>query len=260
MNMAVTKSGKEGEGAEGGAGGAFTDIEDPVSKKELVDIQDKLEDREAEIHQLDQQLRVEERLKSKLQTELRDKERELHKFLVERDNEIKGLVDAALEDAQSSAGAQQAKEKERQERKAARNKEREDRAKVDKIKEGKDTAPAEDDYSEADKQRFKAIFDLVRFNKYKDVEKLVKDGCPVDWRDPNGYTALMVAAQNGLKRIIKTVMRYNCDLNAQNSRGHTACHLAVMYDHSDLMDYMVSKGARDDILNDQGKTCREATK
>ena len=28
----------------------------------------------------------------------------------------------------------------------------------------------EDSYSEADKERFKKIFDLVRFNKYKDVE------------------------------------------------------------------------------------------
>merc|ERR1711907_357930 len=140
---------------------------------------------------------------------------------------------------------------------------REDTQKAEKLKGGDSASAAkamEDEYSEADKERFKKIFDLVRFNKYKDVEKLIKDGCPVDWRDPNGYTALMVAAQNGLKRIIKTVMRYNCDLNAQNSRGHTACHLAVMYDHSDLMDYMVSKGARDDILNDQGKTCREATK
>merc|ERR1711988_300270 len=163
----------------------------------------------------------------------------------------------ALEDAQSSQSAAQQKEKERQDRKKERARERDQRAKQD----GKEGAKEkeEEQYSEADKERFKKIFDLVRFNKYKDVEKLIKDGCPVDWRDSNGYTPLMVAAQNGLKRIIKIVMRYNCDLNAQNHRGHTACHLATMYDHGDLMEYMVSKGARDDILNEQGKTCHEAT-
>lgn len=259
MNMATKKTDGGAEGA-GGEGGVFTDIEDPVSKKELIEVQEQLEDRDAEIMHLDKQLRVEERLKSKLQTELKDKERELHKVITERDNDVAKLVEEKLEDATSAQGAAQKKEKERAERKAARAKERDDRVKTDKVAAGEDTAPAEDDYSEADKTRFKAIFDLVRFNKYKDVEKLIKDGCPVDWRDPNGYTALMVAGQNGLKRIIKTVMRYNCDLNAQNHRGHTACHLAVMYDHSDLMEYMVSKGARADILNDQGKTCYEATK
>jgi len=259
VNMAGSTSGGGGGGGEGGVG-AYTDIEDPVSKKELVEVQDRLEDAEATVNDLDKQLRIEERLKSKLQTELKEKERELHKFLVERDGEIKDLVERGLEDASSAQSAAQQKEKERAARKAERGKERDTRAKEDKQAEGENVTPDEDKYSDADKERFKKVFDLVRFNKYKDVEKMIKDGCPVDWRDANGYTSLMVASQNGLKRIIKIAMRYNCDLNAQNHRGHTASHLANMYDHGDLMEYMVSKGARDDILNDQGKTCHEATK
>lgn len=261
INMA--SSGAAGSGGEGAVGGAYTDIEDPVSKKELIEAQDMLADRDSEIFELDKQLRVEERLKSKLQAELREKERELHKFLMERDTEVKELVDRQLQEGVQQATAAQKKESERQARRAARNKEREDTSKAEKLKGGDSASAAkaqEDEYSEADKERFKKIFDLVRFNKYKDVEKLIKDGCPVDWRDPNGYTPLMVASQNGLKRIVKICMRYNCDMNAQNHRGHTACHLATMYENGDLMEYMVSKGARDDILNEQGKTCHDATK
>ena len=92
------------------------------------------------------------------------------------------------------------------------------------------------------------------------VDKFIKEGCPVDWRDSNGYTPLMVAGQNGLKRIVKVLLRYSCDMNAQNHRGHTAAHLAQMYEHPDIMEYLVSKGARDDILNEGGKTCHNATK
>jgi len=258
MSLSATA---EGGDSAGPVGGAYTDIEDPVSRKELQDATDKLEDLAAELADVDKQLRIEERLKIKAQNELKDKERELHRFLNERDLEVRELVEKATEEELSNKSAAQRKEKERMERKNARNKEREDNAKSAKLTgSAADAVAAEDAYSEADKEKFKKVFDLVRFNKYKDVEKLIKDGCPVDWRDPNGYTPLMVASQNGLKRIVKICMRYSCDLNAQNNRLQTASHLATMYDHGDLMEYMISKGARDDILNEQGKTCHEATK
>ena len=70
----------------------------------------------------------------------------------------------------------------------------------------------------------------------------------------------MVAAQNGLKRIVKVLLRFNCDMNAQNHRGHTAAHLGTMYEHPEITEYLISKGARDDILNEQGKTAHNATK
>jgi len=254
-------------GDENKGGGKMTNIDDPVDRAELREATDKLEDCAADIESLEKQLRVEERLKSKLQTELKDKERELHKFLLERDDQMGELVQRQLDEGTAKNNAAAGKERERVERKKDREKERESRAKEDKKISKKSARDAdvegeneEDKYSEEEKEKFKKVFELVRYNKYKDVEKMIKEGCPVDWRDSNGYTSLMVAAQNGLKRIIKSAMRFNCDLNAQNHRGHTACHLANMYGHGDLLEYMVSKGARDDILNEQGKTCHEATK
>ena len=49
-------------------------------------------------------------------------------------------------------------------------------------------------------------------------------------------------------------------MNAQNHRGHTAAHLGTMYEHPEITEYLISKGARDDILNEQGKTAHNATK
>jgi len=257
---------KEREGtkaADGKAGGAFTLITDPVDRKDLAAAEEKLAEIQAELLDLDKQLRVEERLKIKAQTELKERERELHKFLTERDNELKELVEEGMLKTVSSQNAELEKEKERNERRQKRLKEKtQDVAKVElsKATTAEEAAKAADKYSEEDKEKFKKLFDLVRYNKYKDVEKMLQAGCPVDWRDPNGYTPLMVACQNGLKRIVKSIMRFNCDLNCKNQRGQTACHLANMYEHGDLMEYLISKGARDDILNDAGKTCHEATK
>lgn len=246
--------------AAGGEGGSFTDIEDPVSRRELEEATAKLEDRDAEVAELDKLLRIEERLKSKLQNELKEKERELHKFLVERDSELKELLERGKEEMESNASAAKRKDAERHARKEARNAERAKAAADDALKgqaKEDDSGPV---YSEADQEKFKKVFDLVRFNKYKEVEKLIKEGCPVDWRDANGYTPLMVAAQNGLKRIVKVLLRFNCDMNAQNHRGHTAAHLGTMYEHPEITEYLISKGARDDILNEQGKTAHNATK
>lgn len=244
----------------GTGAGAYTDIEDPVSMRELEDCQAKLDDRVAEVLELDKMLRIEERLKSKLQNELKDRDKELHRFLIERDSEVKEMVERAGEEMETNSSAAKRKEQERQERKSQRTDARAKEEAAEKLK-GSNAGGEEDAadaFSDSDKEKFKKIFDLVRFNKHREVEKLIKEGCPVDWRDSNGYTALHVAAQNGLKRIVKVLLRCNCDMNAQNHRGQTASHLGTMYEHPDVTEYLVSKGARDDIMNEQGQTCHNA--
>jgi len=260
---------RHAEAAEGGGGGGganMTDIDDPVDRQELRDAQDKLDDAHADVEALEKQLRVVERALSKWQGDHETISKELHKFILERENEVEAMVSRKMDETQGKVNAESQKERDRIQRKKERERERDARSKADekdkKKKGGTDSLieDEEDKYSDEDKEKFKKIFELVRYNKYKDVEKMVKDGCPVDWRDSNGYTSLMVAAQNGLKRIIKSCMRFNCNLDAQNHRGHTACHLANMYSHGDLLEYMVSKGANDSILNEKGQTCHEATK
>merc|ERR1712028_28068 len=101
----------------------MTDIEDPISRRELEDCEAKLQDTEAEVSELDKMLRIEERLKTKLQNEIKEKDRELHKFLIERDSEVKELLARGKEEMESSASASKRKEVERQSRKEARTQE-----------------------------------------------------------------------------------------------------------------------------------------
>ena len=85
-----------------------------------------------------------------------------------------------------------------------------------------------------------------------------KVGMPVNARDPHGNTLVMVACQNGQKRIVKLAMRYNAELNLRNRSGNTALHFCFMYAYYNLGEYLISKGADDTIINFQQQNCYEA--
>jgi len=77
------------------------------------------------------------------------------------------------------------------------------------------------------------------------------------WRDPHGNTPLMVAAQNGHKRMAKALLKAQADCNAANHAGNTAMHFAVTYGYEALAKYLQSHGADDSITNISGKSCFE---
>lgn len=122
------------------------------------------------------------------------------------------------------------------------------------------------------------------------AEAALDDGAEVDGRDEFGNTALIVAAQNGLKRLIKLLLRRGATINTANHSGNTPLHFAFMYgfeslgasggcsvpprpgrrtDASDLWgmvcsdgrrgagEYLKEKGADDNALNGDGLTCYE---
>ena len=79
----------------------------------------------------------------------------------------------------------------------------------------------------------------------------------MDAKDENGNTLLLVAAQNGNKRISKLLLRKGAKINAQNLRGNTVLHYTRAYKFSELFEYFLSKGADDSITNGDGLTCYE---
>jgi alpha-tubulin suppressor-like RCC1 family protein len=62
------------------------------------------------------------------------------------------------------------------------------------------------------------LFSFTRHNRLKEVQPLLRAGFPVDVRDENGNTPLIVAAQNGLHRMAQLLLRFGADMNAQNVR------------------------------------------
>jgi len=102
---------------------------------------------------------------------------------------------------------------------------------------------------------FNRIYSLCRHNKYREIENLLEKGAPVDATDEFGNTPLIIAAQNGYKRMTKLLLRHNADINAQNNKGNTPLHFAYIYGFKVLAEYLKEKGADDTIRNDQGLTC-----
>ena len=49
-------------------------------------------------------------------------------------------------------------------------------------------------------------------------------GLPVDVRDNYGNTILVIACQNGNKRVAKAVLRRGANINARNHKGNTPLH------------------------------------
>ncbi|KAJ1493071.1 ankyrin repeat-containing domain protein, partial [Baffinella frigidus] len=113
--------------------------------------------------------------------------------------------------------------------------------------------------SELDKKFF-GIFSRARHGRYAECERVLKtelDGekVPVDCQDEFGNTPLVVACQNGKKRLAKLFLRYKANINAVNGQGNTVLHFCFTYGYGDLGDYLISKGANANLKNNNGLTC-----
>ena len=63
---------------------------------------------------------------------------------------------------------------------------------------------------------------------------------------------VIIAAQQNAKRIIKLLLRRGADIDAQNLQGNTALHFCFTYSFTELGEYLIAKGAADNILNAKG--------
>eukprot|EP00616_Rhizochromulina_sp_CCMP1243_P013548 CAMPEP_0118993386 /NCGR_PEP_ID=MMETSP1173-20130426/54969_1 /TAXON_ID=1034831 /ORGANISM="Rhizochromulina marina cf, Strain CCMP1243" /LENGTH=185 /DNA_ID=CAMNT_0006944625 /DNA_START=26 /DNA_END=583 /DNA_ORIENTATION=- len=90
------------------------------------------------------------------------------------------------------------------------------------------------------------------------LEEVMDDySVPVESKDDHGSTLLILATQQGDKRIVKFLLRRKADVNVQTNSGNTALHYAYEYGHEDLGDYLQTKGANPDLVNAEGLTCYE---
>jgi len=103
----------------------------------------------------------------------------------------------------------------------------------------------------------KIISPRSRHGRYEECERILKSDVHVDVRDEYGNTPLIIAAQNGKKRLAKLFLRYRADINAVNAQGNSCLHYCFTYGYGDLGDYLISKGANASIKNKNGLTCYE---
>jgi hypothetical protein len=68
------------------------------------------------------------------------------------------------------------------------------------------------------------VFSYARHGRCEEIERLFAKGLPVDVRDHFGNTVLIIACQNGNKRVAKAVLRRGANINCRNHKGNTPLH------------------------------------
>ena len=67
------------------------------------------------------------------------------------------------------------------------------------------------------------------------VQEAIKQGASVNVEDLNGYTPLMLAANNNRLEIIKLLIDSGADINAKNSVGWNALRYAIYWHHEEII-------------------------
>ena len=103
-----------------------------------------------------------------------------------------------------------------------------------------------------------AIDDLIYGGRAGDLDEIraaLAAGAPVDGRDANGTTALMMASANGHLEAMKTLLEAGADINATNARANTALHWAVFTAQQEAVKALLAAGGCDlTVKNEQGCT------
>lgn len=77
---------------------------------------------------------------------------------------------------------------------------------------------------------------------------------PLTYHSPEGDSCLHLAAQRGDSRAVELLLDAGLDINEPGDMGNTPLHYAVKYQHSDIADLLIKRGAGTDIKNEFGET------
>ena len=89
---------------------------------------------------------------------------------------------------------------------------------------------------------------------------MIKHGAKVDHKASNGFTALILAAQNGHTPVIEILLENGAKIDLQNDDGITPLMWAALHDHTDAVKLLLAKGANPKIKSKTEKTALEIAK
>ena len=85
-------------------------------------------------------------------------------------------------------------------------------------------------------------------NKMEEMKELIDINNKIFDRN----TFLILATMEGNKNLVKFLCENKCEMNLQNDKGNTALHYAIGNLFFDIVDILISYGAKEDILNCKG--------
>lgn len=113
------------------------------------------------------------------------------------------------------------------------------------------------EFKDAKQMAIEKAITAAKTANVSEMEDALEEEVPIDTIDQFGNSLLILAAQQGSKRMCKFLLRRGAKINMQNLVGNTVLHYCYAYSHYNLADYLKAKGADDSILNAEGLTCYE---
>jgi ankyrin repeat protein len=85
---------------------------------------------------------------------------------------------------------------------------------------------------------------------FNNVLRLLEKGAPTSYVCKHrGSSAIMIASKYGHIEIIRLLIQYGADIDAQNHQGQTSLMLASKYGHKECVQLLLEKGANPNIID-----------
>ncbi len=91
------------------------------------------------------------------------------------------------------------------------------------------------------------LFDYAREGQVVALSSAIDQGIPVDLRNHNGDTFLILAAYREQVAVVNALLARNADVNALNNRGQSALTCAIFMQNTDIAKALLDAGADPDL-------------
>lgn len=84
----------------------------------------------------------------------------------------------------------------------------------------------------------------------KVVAFLLEKGADIEAQDVNGTTALMAAASSGWLSVVKRLMKAGADMEVEDNAGETAFYMAEQFEHHRVVNYLARVTAPPEVIKE----------
>ena len=108
----------------------------------------------------------------------------------------------------------------------------------------------------ADEAKGKALFTAVQNRDVDLVKKLIKEGAPVNYKDPKNesWSPLQWAAYKGYMSIAEALIGAGADKEQRNDAGYTPLYAAEKGNNTPIVSYLMTLGANARTASEAGNT------